>query len=451
MKVILGLIGLGIVVFLHELGHFIAAKISGIGVEIFSLGWGKRLLGFTYKGTEYRLSLLPIGGYCKLKGEEAFKQNTVSGKPVPQGPDSFYAASPLKRMVVVVAGPLFNLFFAFLAFSVVWSIGFSYHTFSNRIILEADFPNTGSQSFPAKEAGLQTGDEILFINDTPIQTYRDIQELVSKNPNTPLRFTYRRAGTVSQTVVTPELNKRTGAGRIGVYAWIEPIIDGVRKDSAAYIAGLKPGDVLLRVDGESIPHTVFFMKKLSEARSHPVQVTVQRGEQVFQTNLLPHFSETGGLDTGLSFKTLTYTSRSTSLGEAFYKGIEETKNTLSETIRSFGLLFKGINLSQAVSGPIRITYYVGEIASQGFSVDLATGITSSLSFLALLSVTLFFMNLLPIPVLDGGLLLLFIIELAFRRPLSSKFVYRYQYLGFLIVLSLIFLATMSDVFFFFRR
>ncbi len=102
MKVILGLIGLGIVVFIHELGHFIAAKLSGIGVEVFSLGWGKRLFSVTYKGTEYRLSLLPIGGYCKLKGEDTLKSSEGTFKAEP---GSFYAASPLKRMFVPYRGP----------------------------------------------------------------------------------------------------------------------------------------------------------------------------------------------------------------------------------------------------------------------------------------------------------------------------------------------------------
>jgi regulator of sigma E protease len=448
MKVVLGLVGLGIVVFIHELGHFIAAKLSGIGVEVFSLGWGKRLFSVTYKGTEYRLSLLPIGGYCKLQGEDALKHSAETYKPEP---GSFYGASPLKRIFVALSGPLSNLLFAFLAFTLVWSIGFTYPTFSNRIILESDYPSGASSRFPATEGGLKTGDEILAINEAPIRTYRDIQEIVSRNPHKPLTFTYRRNGAIGKTVVTPELNKDTGAGRIGVYAWIDPIVDGVRKDSAAYIAGIKKGDTILKADGEEVPHTLFLLQKLTQARSKPIRLVLQREGKTIETDLIPHFTDTGVLDTGLTFKPILYTERSENLAKAFQRGIEETLNTLSDTVRSLALLFKGINLSQAVSGPIRITYYVGEIASQGFSKDIATGITSSLSFLSLLSVTLFFMNLLPIPVLDGGLILMFCIEMVLRRRLSPKFVYRYQYLGFIIILSLILLSTMSDVFFLFRR
>ncbi len=449
MKVLLGLIGLGIVVFIHELGHFIAAKLSGIGVDVFSLGWGKRLFSLTYRGTEYRLSLLPIGGYCKLKGEDTLKNHPE--EPHKPEPGSFYAASPLKRIFVALSGPISNLLFASVAFTLVWAIGFSYPTFSNRIILESDFPSGISGRFPATEGGLKTGDEIIAIDDTPIRTYRDIQEIVSRNPNKPLTFTYRRNGAIGKTIVTPELNKDTGAGRIGVYAWIDPIIDGVQKDSAGFIAGIKKGDTILKADGEEVPHTLFLLRKLTQARSKPVRLVLGRDGKLIETDLLPHFTDTGVLDTGLTFKPIVYTARSETFGMALRKGLEETQNTLSDTIRSFGLLFKGINLSQAVSGPIRITYYVGEIASQGFSKDLATGITSSLSFLALLSVTLFFMNLLPIPVLDGGLILMFLIEMVLRRRLSTKFVYRYQYLGFIIILGLILLSTMSDVFFLFRR
>lgn len=448
MKVLLGLIGLGIVVFIHELGHFIAAKLSGIGVTVFSLGWGKRLFSVTYKGTEYRLSLLPIGGYCKLQGEDALKHTTETYKPEP---GSFYGASPLKRIFVALTGPLSNILFAFLAFTLVWSIGFTYPTFSNRIILESDFPSGTSGRFPATEGGLKTGDEILAIDEVPIRTYRDIQEIVSRNPQKPLTFTYRRNGVIGKTVVTPELNKNTGAGRIGIYAWIDPIIEEVRKDSAGYLAWIKKGDTILKVDEEEVPHTLFLLHKLTQARSKPIHLVLQRDGKMIETDLIPHFTDTGMLDTGLTFKPILHTARSETLPNAFQRGIEETFTTLFDTVRGFALLFKGINLSQAVSGPIRITYYVGEIASQGFSKSISTGITSSLSFLALLSVTLFFMNLLPIPVLDGGLILMFFIEMILQRRLSPKFVYRYQYIGFLIIFSLILLSTMSDVFFLFRR
>ncbi|HOV39223.1 MAG TPA: site-2 protease family protein [Spirochaetales bacterium] len=453
MKILLGLIGLGIVVFIHEFGHFLAAKLLGIGVEVFSIGWGKRLFSFQYKGTEYRISLLPIGGFCKLKGEEAFNQNLSDeiGKDQLHPPDSFYAASPWKRIVVAFSGPAFNLVSAIVAFTLVWYMGFSYPTFSNRIILESDYPSGYSERFPAKEGGLQTGDEIIAINGTPIETYRDIQEIVSRSPGKPLTFTYRREGKIGEAVIIPDLNKDTGAGRIGVYAWIPPIIEEVRKDSSAYIAGLKKGDVILQVDGEEVPHTLAFLKKLSEARSRSVRITYEREGKIEETKLLPHYTETEVLDTGIIFRAIVHSVRSPSFPNALQKGWEETKSTLVETFRSLGLLFKGINLSKAVSGPIRITYYVGEIASQGFSKDISTGITSSLSFLALLSVTLFFMNLLPIPVLDGGLILMFLIELLIRRRLPTKFVYRYQYLGFIIILGLILLATMSDVLFFFRK
>ncbi|MBP7495877.1 MAG: site-2 protease family protein, partial [Spirochaetales bacterium] len=273
MKILLGLIGLGIVVFIHEFGHFLAAKLLGIGVEVFSIGWGKRLFSFQYKGTEYRISLLPIGGFCKLKGEEAFNQNLSDeiGKDQLHPPDSFYAASPWKRIVVAFSGPAFNLVSAIGAFTLVWFIGFSYPTFSNRIILESDYPSGYSERFPAKEGGLQTGDEIIAINGTPIETYRDIQEIVSRSPGKPLTFTYKREGKIGEAVIIPDLNKDTGAGRIGVYAWIPPIIEEVRKDSSAYIAGLKKGDVILQVDGEEVPHTLAFLKKLSAARSRSVR------------------------------------------------------------------------------------------------------------------------------------------------------------------------------------
>ncbi len=153
-----------------------------------------------------------------------------------------------------------------------------------------------------------------------IHTYRDIQEIVSRNPQKPLTFLYRRNGETRQTIITPELNKDTGAGRIGVYAWIDPIVEGVRKDSAGYIAGIKKGDTILKADGEEVPHTLFLLNKLSQARSKPVRLVLLRDGKTIETDLLPHFTDTGVLDTGLSFKPIVFTARSETILQSFKKG-----------------------------------------------------------------------------------------------------------------------------------
>ncbi|MCL1818412.1 MAG: RIP metalloprotease RseP [Spirochaetaceae bacterium] len=450
VKIIMGLAGLGIMVFVHELGHFVAAKLAGIDVEVFSLGWGKKLFSFRRKETEYCLSLLPLGGYCKMKGDEAMQDAWESGaKTVAAEQGSFFGASPLRRIIVAAAGPGMNFLFAIAAFTLVGLIGFSFTTFANRIVLEADY--AADAESPAREAGLMTGDFITAIEGEPVEIYRDLQEAVAIRPEQPLRVDYTRSGITYTTTVTPLLNKETGAGKIGVYAWVEPVIESVRRDSAAFIAGLREGDRILSVDGKDIPHSQAFYDILQRSPVVSLDLACERDGRIFKSRLVPHTREDGTPDLGITFKSLSHFSQKEGIGEALAAGVAETFDTLALTVKSLGLLFRGIDLSQAVSGPLRITYFVGEVASRGFSKDFSTGLTSILNFLGLLSVALFFMNLLPIPVLDGGLILLFCVEGIRRRAASPRFISRYQHVGLFVIVLLIILSTMSDVFYFFRK
>jgi regulator of sigma E protease len=269
-------------------------------------------------------------------------------------------------------------------------------------------------------------------------------------PEKTLKIEYTRGGTKNTASVTPLLNKETGAGKIGVYAWVEPLIGEVRGDSAAHIAGLAEGDRILSVNGRDIPHTRLFYAIVQESPGQTFSLVCDRNGQIFQTRYVPHSDAAGRLDLGFSFKSTQYSSRESGVLSCLRRGVSETFQTLAITVKSLGLLFRGIDLSQAVSGPLRITYFVGEVATQGFSKNFKSGVTSILNFLSLLSVALFFMNLLPIPALDGGLILLFLIEGLRGKALAPRFVSRYQFVGIFCILLLVVLATMSDVFYFFK-
>lgn len=453
LKIILGLGGLGVMVFFHELGHFIAAKLSGIVVEAFTLGWGKKLVSCRFRGTEYCIAMLPLGGSCKMKGEEAMRDALEAGEGRPRGGEgTFYGASPGKRIFVAAAGPAMNFLFAIFAFSAVWLIGFSYSTFDNRIVLASDFSSRSgdSVSYPATQAGLKTGDYITAVDSQPIATFRDLQDAIALQPEKNLAVEYTRNGVPGSLRVTPFLNKSTGAGGIGVYPWVEPVIAAVRKESAAEIAGLKAGDRILAVNGTDVPHTRFLDMVIEESPFHNLNLLCERDGKTFETKIILYADEEGRLNTGISFRASQVSSPRVGIAAALGKGFNETFDTLFITVKSLGLLFRGIDLSQAVSGPLRITYFVGEVATTGFSKNFATGVTSILNFLGLLSVALFFMNLLPIPVLDGGQIVLFLFEVILRKPLSLRFVYRYQFVGWFFVLLLVILSTMSDVLYFFR-
>jgi regulator of sigma E protease len=181
VKILLGLAGLGIVVFIHELGHFLAARRVGIDVEAFSIGWGRAFVKKKIGAVEYRLGIFPLGGYCKMKGENEFQEAWENRqKSVQASPGSFFSVSPFRRIIVSFMGPFFNLVFAALVLSVIWGIGFEAATLENRIVLVSDI-DPGLRN-PADEAGLKTGDRIVEIKGRHIENYHDIQEIITINP-----------------------------------------------------------------------------------------------------------------------------------------------------------------------------------------------------------------------------------------------------------------------------
>ena len=448
-KILLGLVGLGIVVFVHELGHFLAARLVGIQVEAFSIGWGKPILKKKIGGVEYRLGFFPLGGYCKMKGDNEYQEaysnnNTYSGED-----GSFYSVHPFRRIVACAAGPLFNLIFALLVLSVIWGIGVEVNTLSNRIILASEI-NSPTTLNPADEAGLKTGDYILSVKGIETKTYHEIQEIIALNPEKELPITVKRNDTILKLSVRPLLEKSSGAGRIGVYFWIDPVIEKVSGGSLAEIAGLKSGDRILKVNGIDLPHTMALYGIL-ENKPTVLDLEISRENQILKASLIPVFSESGTGDLGLTWEAIRYRTPMLTPPEALAKGAAETWKTFSVSVKSLSLLFRGIDLTQAVSGPIRITYMVGDVAADGFSQSLGAGFSSMAVFLSLISIALCIMNLLPLPILDGGLILLFFVEGLRGKPIPPKFISVFQTVGIILISGLMLLAVFGDVLYLAKR
>jgi regulator of sigma E protease len=456
LTIILGIIGLGIVILVHETGHFIAARLAGIEVEAFSIGWGKKLISWKRGKTEYRISLLPIGGYCKMKGEHLLREAWQEEKEsIPKEPGSFFAAPPWKRILVSLSGPASNLFFAGLVFSIIWLAGFSIQTYGNRIILASDYAMAedafpGEGQLPADRAGLETGDRIVSIAGDEVEHYQDIQEAVVARPGETLPMTVERDGRHIRTEITPRMDPDTGIGRIGVYAWIDPVIGQVREGSAAAEAGLEPGDRIVRVAEEEIRHSIDAISAINRTEGETTLTVRGDGGTRTVSVDIPR-TEGGAPDPGFSFALRDYRSERVGPFGALGRGFAEAGETLALTVKSIGMLFKGINVRESLSGPIRITYYVGEVATEGFKLGIGTGFSRLFRFLSFLSVAVFFMNLLPIPILDGGLIVLFVIEGLRGKPLKPKSVYRYQTIGITIIFGLLIFTTMNDVFFLIKR
>ncbi|HUX40961.1 MAG TPA: site-2 protease family protein [Rectinemataceae bacterium] len=454
LDVILGLIGLGIVIFVHELGHFLAARAVGIGVEAFSLGWGPRLFSWKRGDTEYRISVFPIGGYCLMRGEAEFRQAIESrSSEIPRTPGTFHGASPLQRIIVSLAGPVANVIFAAIVFIAVAGVGYEVNTHGNRIVLASEYQLdrsvTSAPSYPADKAGLRTGDRIVAIDGKAVSDYYMIQEAITEN---------------------------SPGGKLGVFAWIDPIVTAVAPASSADLAGIKAGDKIVAVDGTPVDQAIAVMAALRNRPENTV-FTIDRNGTRIEVPLILSWKDNGDSDLGISYGSVPHEVRSTSVVKAVGDGLAETVNTFSLTLRSLGIVvrhptphdmrltvqrgdqtidlvarpsFDDVNLVNSLSGPARITWIVGNTAVQGMGEGVASGLAKSFDLLAFLSIGLFIMNLLPIPALDGGQIVLWIVEGVRRKPLKAVTIWRFQIVGAILVLALFVLATASDVLWFNR-
>lgn len=433
-------------VFVHESGHFLAARALGIDVEVFALGWGKTIWRKRGVKTEYRIGMLPIGGYCKMKGEELFRKALEEkADSIETEKGSLYSAGPLKRLICYAAGPMANLLFAVVVLSVLWYAGFTINTFSNKIVLLSDYPaifSPGEQ--PANRAGLETGDTIISIGGESIKSYADIQEAVAPRAGTSTKIEYIRNGQTFSGEITPQLDTSRGIGKIGISAWIEPEISSVSENSPAALAGIQAGDRILSAGEGTIEHYLD-LYALLDSSPGKIRLELDRDGERIKTTLIPSYGEKGEPILGISFSGITIHSEKVSPAGALAKGADEAISTFFLTIKGLGSLFSGVKVQDAVSGPIRITYMVGEIAGQGFAQSFATGLTNLFRFISLISVALCFGNLLPIPALDGGLIIISLLEFFRGKQIRPKTLYRYQTIGFFIILLILIFTTFGDI------
>lgn len=443
LTILYGILGLGLIVLIHETGHLIAARICGVKVEAFSVGMGPILLHKTIKDTDYRLSLIPLGGYCEMKGEKAFSEALESNaKEITGEPDSLYGVHPLKRAFIAFMGPFFNVIFAFFAFIIISAIGYNYYSTPSKIILANEvYPDFSS---PAAEAGLKTGDTIYQIDEEPIINFADISSYVSLHPDEELVFKVLRDNKDLSFVVKTELDTETGAGKIGVLNWVNPLVAEVIPDSSAANMGLTSGSTITKVDGEPVFNTTDISLLITGKNS--VVMEWEKDSKIFSGTL-----DLNTEDVGIRFASDRYHTPTYGFFGSIKQGFLETIETIGLTFKSIGLLFKGVDFTSAVSGPIRITQMIGETAVSGFTASFSTGIVTVLNFLALISISLFIMNLLPIPILDGGLILFALIETVFRRKIHPKVLYYVQFIGLAFIAVLFCIALFSDFRYLFNK
>ena len=436
MKIILGLIALGIVVVVHEAGHFIAAKLCGVVVESFSVGWGPVLLRKKWRGTEYRLSLLPIGGYCGMKGEDAWEKALDENlDAIPEEEGGFYSCGSLRRILIGFAGPVANLILAFILLAIVGTQGYSFYTWENRIIPVTEADESGAP-YPAAAAGLMAGDKILSINGAAMSNFYDIQQYVGTRAGEALLVEFERDGRTLTTEMTAALDKKTGLGKIGAYPFIPLKVGNVKEGSSAETAGIRAGDEIIAVNGVPVANQLEFAAALAQKPAQ-VALTVKREAITLERAVTVIYRESGEAETGIGWSPIAVSVAGAPFPACIAKGAQETARMVAITLKSLTLLFKGVDLTEAVSGPVRITVMLGEVAS--------ASTTGFLELVAVICVSLFLMNLLPIPVLDGGVILVALIEGISRRKIRPKTLYRVQLAGAAIIAVIFVFALFGDI------
>ena len=530
---------LGILIFVHEFGHFIVARWCGVRVEVFSLGFGKKLLTFKRGDTTYAISLIPLGGYVKMFGEQPGAEISEEDKKV-----SFLHKNVWQRIAVVLAGPLMNFFFAILVFFVVALMGED---------LRSPVVGDIAENTPAYAAGLRSGDTVLAINDNAIQSWEDIGKALSlkEEKETQVSFKVRREG--SDEVETfsinaqakPNPNVLSRADYIANVEGMTPLSSGttvgLEPQSPLLAAGMKTGDTITAINGQSVKHwrdlqntlmqipaseaLKFEVTKLddnfkpteirtvdftgdSKIRNYslaslgivsselflqtvvkdspaeaaglkpldrmisinnivlrkwedvinnikdfsgkkPVDITVERGTETIALKITPKMSKQmtpAGVEEKryvIGISPVVNTAfpdtihiKAEGLGSAVARGVEKTWDVTVMTVMSFVKIFQAKISPKNIGGVISI----GQAASETFKI----GISQFLQMMAIISVNLFVLNLLPVPVLDGGHLVFYIIEVFKGAPLSMRKMEVAQQVGLAILMSLMIFALFND-------
>lgn len=433
MTIIFFIIALGVLIFVHELGHFLVAKRSGICVEIFSLGFGPRLVGFRRGETDYRLSALPLGGYVKMRGEEPGEGAA--------DPRSFAGKGIWTRARVVLFGPLMNLFFCLAFMPVVFMIGREEPAFLREppVILDV------REHSPAAVAGLRKGDRILAIDGKPTESWEGVLNRALLSPGSVLTLSFQRGGDrLERTVKVEELPEIRG-GYVGIEPMLfvgnEATIDGVRPQGPAERAGLKAGDRVLSFGGHAVADWLDLAWKVDRTNGTEAPIVVRRGGETLTLQVRPEFDQENGRwligivkdrRSGVPMVVRRYGF----LG-AVVAGTKENVKLAGLTVDVLWRLVTRKLSYKVLGGPIIIAKTSAAAAS--------SGLADFLYFLAFLSLQLSILNVLPIPVLDGGNLLFFGIEWIRRRPMSVRVRHAADQVGFALLVSLMLVVTYNDI------
>lgn len=445
---------IGFMVLVHEFGHYAVAKLLGVRVEQFAIGFGKRLFGFRKGDTDYRINALPFGGYVKMSGENPMDER--SGDP-----REFMSHPRWHRFLIAIAGPVMNILLAVALLTGVYMRHAEYAAFMDEpaVVGEVD-PNS-----PAAKIGIQHGDRIVQIDGTENPTWEQVRNEDALSPNQPLKVVIERGNQRFEKQIVPQ---PTTANEVGSSGWNpdEPIVVSyLEANMPAANAGIKDGDRIVAMNGEPLGSIETMIQRLQQTKDTPVNFTVSRGNQTLMFTVRPVLS---GTHSSASAKPSWFDSLLRRVGlapaknveperyrigfsggppvkvgklpfkEAFKRSLAENKTNSLVLFDLLGKLVQRKASLKTVSGPIGIAQITGAAAQE-------SGWAPLLIICSVISLNLGIFNLLPIPIMDGGVILLLFIESLMRRDISLRVKERIYQAAFVFLIFFAIVVIFNDV------
>lgn len=454
--IIFAIIGFGILVFFHELGHLIGAILFKIKVEVFAIGWGPALIKFKIKNIDFKLCAFPIGGFCKFKGDELDENY----EKVSNDPDSFYNAKPYKRLLIALLGPLMNYIIALLFLSLLFMFNHKEIIIPPKIYLVDDYnlkffeinQNYSETITPAKRDGVKTGDLILKMNNKEIKSYDQLTKFMVFNGKKSIDITLKRDDNIINLKVTPEWDPYQLKAILGVYYYQIPVIKYSTNNKLITYLELQDKDLIIGIDNDfehitdlivdKYFNTYFGMNKIGILH-------IKRDDKIIKKEI--DFSkinyELGKEELRLDFYYPEEIIKGKNIFVALKDGFIASNEAIAlSAIGLYSFIFKPKkNIQRQIGGPIKIANIIGSVTLTGLKESIFEGIRSFLTIVSYISLALAFFNLLPIPAVDGGHIVLNIYEIIRKKRLSLKVFQRINLIGFIILISLAIIVSILDI------